>query len=117
MGWDAHRLELNPKGAIITQIRIILYALATGSVWQAPHKPQRAFEKIRGLICAATQPDKCKEIAENRIENARVEKDGMLKAEAAKNFAGAPVTNPHLLLLGFCRFAINVQSGALTCAA
>lgn len=68
MGWDAHRLELNPKGAIIAQIRIILYALATGSVWQAPHKPQRAFEKIRGLLCAATQPDKCKEIAETRIE-------------------------------------------------
>ena len=41
----------------------------------------------------------------------------MLKAEAAKNFAGAPATNPHLLLLGFCRFATNVQSGALTCAA
>ena len=35
-----------------------------------------------------------KEIAESRVENARVENDGMFKAEAAKNIAGAPANQP-----------------------
>ena len=58
-----------------------------------------------------------KEIAESRVENARVENDGISKQGLQRISLARLQINPHLLLLGFCRFTTNVQSGALTCAA